>query len=116
VQGELLEIRAEFEPGTAAEIGFNLRGVSVVYDAKSQEIVVSGHRAIAPLRDGKQRLIIYVDRTNLEVFAADGLSYVPFPINLDPKNTSLSASAIGGMARIISLEVFELNSIWSTGR
>ena len=74
MQGELLEIRAEFEPGVAAEVGFKVRGVSVSYDAKNQEIVVNGHRAPAPLRAGGQRLIIYTDRTSLEVFAADGLT------------------------------------------
>jgi len=112
VQGELLEIRAEFEPSTAAEIGFNVRGVQVNYDAKKQEIIVNAHRAPAPLREGKQRLIIYVDRTNLEVFAADGLTYVPFPINLSPKDTSLSVVAMGGTAKFTSLEVYELKSIW----
>ena len=112
VRGDLLEIRSEFEPGTTSEIGFNVRGASVSYDAKKQEIIVNGQRATAPLRDGKQRLIIYADRTSLEVFAADGLTYVPFPINLSPKDTSLSVFAKGGTAKFTSLEVYELKSIW----
>jgi len=113
VHGELLEIRAAFEPGTATEIDFNVRGNLVSYDATSQEIVVNGKRAPAPLLDGKtQRLIIYADRTSLEVFAADGLTYLPFPINLDPSNTSLSAVAKGGTAQIRVLEAYELKSIW----
>ena len=111
--GELLELRAEFEPGDAAEIGFNVRGVPVSYDARKQEIVVNGHRAPAPLRDGKQSVIIYADRTNLEVFASDGLTYVPMPVMLDAKNTTLSVFAKGGTAKLASFEVHELKSIWN---
>jgi sucrose-6-phosphate hydrolase SacC (GH32 family) len=76
---------------------------------------VNGKRAPAPLLDGrKQRLIIYADRTCLEVFAADGLTYLPFPINLDPSNTSLSLVAKGGKAEIRVLEAYELKSSWPT--
>jgi sucrose-6-phosphate hydrolase SacC (GH32 family) len=67
------------------------------------------------LLDGrKQRLIIYADRTSLEVFAADGLTYLPFPINLDPSNTSLSVFARGGTAESRSFEAYELKSCWPT--
>ena len=68
--GELLELRAEFEPGSAAEVAFTVRGVPIVYDAKAQEIAVDNHRAPAPLCNGRQRLIVYVDRTAMEVFAS----------------------------------------------
>lgn len=114
VQGELLEIRVEFEPDTAAEIGFNVRGVMLSYEAKNQEIVVNGNRAPAPLRDHQQRLILYADRTSLEVFAADGLTYLPFPFNFDPNNISLSVFAKGGTAEVKSLDVHELKSSWPT--
>ena len=113
VQGELIEIRAEIEPGDAAEFGFNVRGVNVSYDAKTKEIVVNSHRAPAPLRDGKQRLVIYADRTNLEVFASDGLTYVPMPVALDANNKSVAMFANGGGARVVSLEVHELKPSWN---
>jgi len=112
VQGELVELHVEFEPGEATEIRFKLRGISLNYDVKNQEIVVNGHHAPAPLHDGKERLVVYVDRTSLEIFAADGLTYVPFPINLDRKDVSLSTFASGGTARFRSLEVYQLKSIW----
>ena len=111
-QGELVEIRTEFAPRAATEVGFDVRGVPVIYDAKKQEIVVNGHRAPAPLRDGRQRIIIYADRTNLEVFASDGLTYVPMPVTLDPKITLLSAFVRGGEAKMVSLEAHALNSVW----
>ena len=111
--GELLEIRAEFEPGDAAEIAFNIRGVPVVFDAKKQEIVVNGRRAPAPLNKGRQRLTIYADRTGIEVFASDGLTFVPMPLNLNSDDHSLSVSAKDGGVSFIRLDVYELRSIWA---
>ncbi len=63
---------------------------------------------------GKERLIIYADRTSVEVFADDGLTYIPLPINLDPRETGLEARAAGGPTQVDSLEVYELSSIWPT--
>ncbi len=59
VKAELIDLRAEFEPGTASEVAFTVRGATVVYDAAKQEIVVNKHRAPAPLRDGKVRVTIF---------------------------------------------------------
>jgi hypothetical protein len=86
--------------------------VNVIYDATKQEISVAGQRAPAPLRNGKQSLIIFCDRTGLEVFAGDGLCYVPMPHNMSADRRTLSLEAHGGTARINSLEVNELRSAW----
>ncbi len=112
LRGELLEVRAEFTPGNAAEIALTIRGAKVSYDFAKQEIVVNDHRAPAPLRDGKQRLTIFVDRTALEVFASDGLTYVPMPFIAKPDDQSLEMIAVGGPAKIESLQVHVLNSAW----
>lgn len=112
VRGELLELRAEFAPGAAAEVAFNVRGATVAYDARKQELVVNNHRAPAPLRGGKQRLAIYCDRTGLEVFASDGLCYVPMPFQPKSENLSLEAAAAGGSLRFDALQVHELKSAW----
>lgn len=112
VRAELVEIRAEFEPGDATEIRFNVRGATVVYETKTQELVVNGHRAPAPCRDGRQRLVLYGDRTGLEIFASDGLTYVPMSFQPRAEDLSLGLSAKGGPARLIHLEVHELRSAW----
>jgi sucrose-6-phosphate hydrolase SacC (GH32 family) len=111
---ELVEIRADFEPGTETNVAFRVRGVDVVWEAKTQEIVVNGHRAPAPLRDGRQQLVIYCDRTGLEVFASDGLCYVPMPLNVNSEDRSSSVKATGGAVRFRSLEIHELGSAWSS--
>jgi sucrose-6-phosphate hydrolase SacC (GH32 family) len=119
VSGELLEVRAELTPAAAgaaaaaanSRVTFTIRGVPLAYDAASQELSVAGHRAPAPLRDGKLRLIILADRTVFEVFAADGLAYVPVPVipKADDKGVSLSVTS---PVQVQSIEVHALKSAW----
>lgn len=113
ISAELVEVRVEFEPGDAKEVVFNIRDIMVEYDVKKQELSVAGHRAPAPLRDGKQRLVIYCDRTGAEVFASDGLCYVPMPFNTKPENKRLFLETRGGAAKVNALEVHELRSAWN---
>ena len=112
VNTELAEVRAEVEPGDASEVVFNIRDVMVVYSPKTQELRVDNRRAPAPLRDGKLRLAIYCDRTGVEVFASDGLCYVPLPFNTKPDNRRLFLETRGGAVKVASLEVHELRSAW----
>jgi fructan beta-fructosidase len=102
--GELLEVRAELD----ADVTLTIRGATICYDAAKQELVVNNHRAPAPLVDGKQRLIIYVDRTALEVFASDGLSYVPMPFTPEPEEQSVIVTS----GKVLSMEVYKLKSCW----
>jgi sucrose-6-phosphate hydrolase SacC (GH32 family) len=112
VSGELIELRAEFEPGAASVVEFGVRGVQVSYDAAKQELTVHGHRAPAPLRGGKQRLVMFCDRTGLEVFAGDGLTYIPMPVNVDGNSLSLEAGVRGDPVKFNLLDAHELRSIW----
>jgi fructan beta-fructosidase len=112
VQAELVELRAEFEPGDASEVAFNVRGASIVFDAKKQELTVNNHRAPAPLREGKQQLRVYCDRTELEVFASGGLTYVPMPFTPKAGDLALGVHIKGGSARFTALEVYKLKPAW----
>ncbi len=112
LKAELVELRTEFELASAEQIILNVRGATIIYDVKKQELVVNGHRAPAPLRGGKQRLTIFCDRVGLEVFASDGLTYMPMPFIPRVDDLSIGIQARGGAVRINSLEVHELKSIW----
>ena len=112
VSAELVELRAEFEPGAASEVAFTVRGAKIIFDTKKQEIAVNNVRAPAPLRDGKQKLIIYCDRTALEIFAGEGLTYVPLPFQPKADDRSLEIKVAGGRAKFSALLVHELKSIW----
>jgi sucrose-6-phosphate hydrolase SacC (GH32 family) len=111
MSAELLEFRTVFEPGEA-EVTFNVRGATITYDAKKQEIVVNGHKSPAPLLNRTQTLIIYCDRTALEIFASNGRTYVPMPHLAKPENLSLDVSAKGGDVKFTSLETHALKSAW----
>ena len=113
VKAELVELRAEFEPGDAGEVVFTVRGATIAYDAKRAELIVNNHRAPAPLRGGKQRLTIFCDRAALEVFASDGLTYVPMPFIPKADDLALAVHAKGGSANFTRLQVNELGSAWS---
>jgi fructan beta-fructosidase len=112
LKGELLEVRAEFAPGDATEVVFTVRGLKIAYDCAKQELAVGDHRVSAPLFDGHQRLIIYVDRTAFEVYASDGLAFIPVATAPDADDQALTLSVEGGTATITALDVHELNSIW----
>jgi sucrose-6-phosphate hydrolase SacC (GH32 family) len=56
--------------------------------------------------------VIYCDRTGVEVFASDGLCYVPMPYNTKPENKRIFLESRGGVATIHSLEAYELRSAW----
>ncbi|MFM7249953.1 MAG: glycoside hydrolase family 32 protein [Planctomycetaceae bacterium] len=116
VSAELVEIRAGFEPAAGTDVAFRVRGVDVVWESKTGEIVVHGHRAPAPARDGRQQLVILADRTGLEVFAAGGLTYVPMPVNPRADDLAAGVAAIGGPVRVHALEIHELGSAWEPGR
>jgi sucrose-6-phosphate hydrolase SacC (GH32 family) len=113
IQAELVEVQVEFEPGEAREVVLNIRDVMVEYDAKKQELSVAGHRAPAPLVDGKQRITILCDRMGTEVFASGGLCYMPMPYNTNPDNLRLFLETRGGPAKITALAVHELQSAWA---
>jgi sucrose-6-phosphate hydrolase SacC (GH32 family) len=112
LKADLVEIHASFAPGDASELAFNVRGATIVYDAGKQELTVNGHHAAAPLHDGKQQLTIYCDRTGLEIFASNGLTYVPMPFQPDPANQSFAISAKDGTATFTELLIHELKSAW----
>ena len=109
---ELAELRFEIEPGKAKEVTLEVRGIPVRYDVTSGELIVDGVKAPAPLLNGKLSLIIYADRTGLEIFANNGLLFMPVNINLPENNRSLALSVKGGTVKVNNLNVYELKSIW----
>ena len=112
-RSELMEFRANFEPGDAQSVEFNVRGAKIVYDFKKQELIVNGHRVSAPLVNGRQSLTVYVDRTMLEVLASEGLVYAPVPFIPKADEQSLVIESHGGKIKMTSLQVYPLKSAWS---
>jgi len=105
-----LEVRAEIVPNDATRVVLTVRGVDVEYDAKKGELRIAGHAVGVPLTDGRLKLRLFVDRTAVELFAADGLVYVPVPVI--PTTGDDSISFRGGPVEVRSLSLDSLRSIW----
>ncbi len=131
IEGDRLEIIAEFDLGDATEVGLNVRvgeGERTVigYDARTREVFVdrsrSGESAFHPrfagrhagplaASDGRIRLHVFVDASSVEVFAADGamvLTDCIFPAP-DSRGVSVSTNGTGTTARV---QAWPLKSIW----
>jgi sucrose-6-phosphate hydrolase SacC (GH32 family) len=113
VSGELFEIQAEFEPGDAAQVGFDIRGHRVAYDVKTGKVVVLGRNAALAPEHGRIKLHVLVDRTSVEVFGNDGRLSMSSCFLPATENRSLATFSVGGTATIVALKVYRLKSAWN---
>lgn len=117
---DTLDIECTIEMENARAVALSIRGVSVVIDVLNNQIAIEGGQArlisdtSTPfhLKAGMINLRILVDRTTFEVFADDGRIVLPLGVVPVDDNYSLSVSAKGGKAKIVSLDVWDLKSIW----
>ena len=123
VKGNLFDIDAEIDLGDANEVGFEINGFPVTYKVKENLLIggegkegneFSAGETVATLKpiDGKIRLRMLVDRPSVEIYANDGLVYMPMQAVRNLNNKSLKVYAKGGSAHIQKLTVHELKRIW----
>ncbi len=55
---------------------------------------------------------IFFTVTGLEVFASDGLCYIPMPFNANPENQKIFLEIRGQAASVRNLVVHQLRSAW----
>ncbi len=110
--GPLLDVRLEFEPGDATSLELTVHGVLIRYDVRDKQLTVDNIKAPSPLIGGKQRLIVLADRNSMEIFASDGVTYVPLPIITKAGENGVSLAAKGGAATINSCAIHVLKSSW----
>jgi fructan beta-fructosidase len=113
-QNQLLELDLEIEPLDGSEVTLTIRGGNITYDARRQELVVNGHHAPAPLRNGRLPLAIYCDRASLELFASDGLTYIPMPFIPKADDLSLGIETKTAAAHLRNIRVYQLRPSWSS--
>jgi len=111
-ESELVELRVSCEVSADAVVCFDMRGIPVRYDAAKQELSIAKHTAAWPLNGGKLGLIIYVDRTCIEVFSENRLLYAPVAAipNADVKKVAVTLEK--GEAKAVSGEIHALRSSW----
>ncbi|GMX65746.1 hypothetical protein Elgi_50170 [Paenibacillus elgii] len=125
------EMIAEFESGEADEFGFKVRASDaretvLGYDTRKQELFVdrtrSGeagfhedfpgrHAAKLELRENRLRLHILVDASSVEVFGGDGEAVITDLIFPESEDQELAVYTKGGSAKLLSLDIFPLQSI-----
>jgi fructan beta-fructosidase len=112
VKAELMELHAAFEPGAASGVIFNVRGAAIRFDTKKQELEVNDIHVAAPWHDGRQDITVYCDRTSLEIFASDGLVYIPLPFQPKTDDLDVGVQVEGGSTKFDSLQLYQLKSAW----
>jgi sucrose-6-phosphate hydrolase SacC (GH32 family)/catechol 2,3-dioxygenase-like lactoylglutathione lyase family enzyme len=112
IEGELFDIRAEISVDEAAELGFVVRGIPVVYDAGKEILTCRDYSAAFKPKQGRIRLRILVDRASIEIFGNDGRLYMPIGLLLPENDRSLKFFARSGSALIDALTIHEVKSIW----
>ena len=114
--GELIDVSATIEPGAARDVTFTVRGIPAQYNVSKQELTCQGKTAPVPLADGKLHLRALVDRTTLEIFAADGVVYMPLAVQAKGEDRSVKLAADGKLPKA-RIEIARLRSAWlSPGR
>ena len=114
-RAELFELVAEFEAKddkAAGPVTFWLRGCKLTYDNVKAEWSIDGHTFRVPAHGGVQKIRVFVDRTFMEIFAGDGLVYVPVPMLVNPQNLSVRIN-IPESVKMKNLEIYRLKSIWT---
>lgn len=111
-EAELVELRLACDVSADAVVTAEVRGVPVRYDAAKQELTVAKHAAPWPVKDGKLGLIVYLDRTCVEVFSQDGLFYVPVAVLPEGAARGASLSVEKGTVLGMSGEAHVLRSCW----
>ena len=131
-EGDLFDIEANIEISKADRVGFRIRGVEVVYDAKTKTLTSSSKKSAKIAKEAKEnklppdtepakletsdgsiQLRILVDRTSIEVFANNGEVFMPMgDIPEEGQARTLELFAEGGASSVRSLAIRDLESVW----
>ncbi|MFJ5958957.1 GH32 C-terminal domain-containing protein [Paenarthrobacter sp. NPDC092416] len=133
ITGDVVQIDAEFSPGTASSFGLKVLGnasesTKIGYATATQRLSIdrtnSGNEGFHPafssvedarveLIDGRIRLRLYVDRASVELFAQDGLATITDQVFPAAGANTISVFSEGGTARLEGLTVTPLNpAMW----
>jgi sucrose-6-phosphate hydrolase SacC (GH32 family) len=112
VQGDLLDITADIIPNKAEKVAFQIHGVSVAFNVRSNTLSCLNKTGPLQPQDGMIKLRFLVDRASIEIFGNDGRLYMPMGIISKEPGQPLRIYSEGGEARIKHLEVHYLRSAW----
>ena len=115
VSSDLLDVRLTVEVAAAAAIELKLAGRTIKYDVKAEKL---NDTPLKPV-DGMVSIQVLADRSLTEIIGNDGRVFISGdgPARQEATDVSVTAidvsvTAIGGNAKLLSLEAHELHSIW----
>ena len=113
ITGQLFDVRAQFTPGSASTITFNLCGVSITYAPASEQISCNGVTNPLPPINGAVTLEVITDCQSVEIFGNSGQLYMPIVTTpYSPTDNYLSLNSQGASTVFNYLVVNQLKSIW----
>jgi len=132
LKGEVYELEAELQPGSAGEVGLRLRksqsGETLVgFDRKRSEVFVdrtrSGEVSFSKDFPGRHaarlepqttiKLHVFVDRSSIEVFANDGERVISDRIYPTQGSDEIQLYEENRGGKVVSLTIWNLDPIWS---
>ncbi|HEY3899249.1 MAG TPA: glycoside hydrolase family 32 protein [Chthoniobacter sp.] len=113
LQGEQLDIRAEFDLAGASAINLNIRGQTLHYSVPEAVVSLAGTKAAVSLAENHLRLRVLVDRSSIEVFANGGQVSISRVFFFDPAEKHFSLTCEGGDLKVTSLTISHVGSIWA---
>ncbi|MBN2136283.1 MAG: GH32 C-terminal domain-containing protein [Sedimentisphaerales bacterium] len=114
IRGELFDIEMEIDVARSrcSQILLELRGNTVAYDLNRKILSSVGSEVPLEPRRGRVQLRILMDRLSIETFGNRGEVAITNIAYQNQDTPHLKFSAVGGNARILSLTVHNLTSIW----
>lgn len=118
ITGKTLDIVAEIEPSAGSTLTFSFRGKQLIYTTpKATLLTTGGGMAPMPLdSNGRLRLRILVDTATVEAFEGSGAASLSATFVPKPGAADASLTVSGGSAKIISMAVYPMRSIWSSSK
>jgi sucrose-6-phosphate hydrolase SacC (GH32 family) len=117
IQGDMLEIKVEFIPGSSRDFGIRVlqtpdmqKALPIHFDG--QRLAVGGERIPADLMEGESslRLHILVDGAIVEVFANDWVVYTKQMVG--PWGKGIELFSNDGNTTVKKLDIWKITSIW----
>ncbi len=111
ITGELLDVEADIAVGDASCVHLDLRGLRITYDIDNGLLKCDEFAAPYRPADGRIKIRVLIDQSMVEIFAGNGLVYMPIGILFKPENREISVVAEGGKSDC-NLVVHLLESAW----
>jgi len=113
IQTPFFDLHTIIETGTAAEITLSLRGTLFVINVAKQKLTSGKNSMPLPVKDGRVDFRLLSDHGLIEIFTDKGFKFGAFQLMPDTDApTAPKLTATGGTAKIVSLDVHELKSVW----